>query len=147
TRQRHVAVRLGIGAFQTAQLLAHDASAVILIAERGRERADAAVAGDRRGLQQLADHRVLDVGEDLGKRLGLEVVGVDVDDRKALVAALARLLGGVRQRDAGIELVDAHASVIAERQFHQTSSKHEESFGIMLYSVTTNTSPPRSITV
>ena len=59
--------------------------------------------------------------DDLGKQLVLEVVRIDVDDREVLIAALARLLGGMRKHDAGVELLDPHAPVIAERQFHDIS--------------------------
>src|SRR5215475_2188460 len=112
-------MRFGLGALQPAKRLAHDAAAIVLIAEAGRQGAYATITGNGRCFQQLADNRVLDVLHDLGKRLALEVMRINIDDRKICVAALARLLGGMRERNTGVELVDAHAPVIAERQFHQ----------------------------
>ena len=44
------------------------------------------------------------------KMLDLEVMRIDVDDREILIAALARLLGGMRQHDAGVEFLDLHAA-------------------------------------
>jgi hypothetical protein len=76
-----------------------------------------------------------------GERLALEVVRIDVDDREVLIAAFAGLFGGVRKHDAGVELVDAHAPVIAERQFHEGLP------GGVRYSARTKISPPRSTTL
>src|SRR5215831_3257344 len=101
-------MRFGLRALQPAQRLAHDAAAIVLIAEAGRQGAYATITGNGRCLQQLADDWVLDVLHDLGKRLALEVMRINVDNGKVRVTALTRLLGGMRERDAGVELVDAH---------------------------------------
>ena len=53
----------------------------------------------------VAQHRIVDVFGDLLEGLGLVVVRVDVDDQEVLVLALDRLLGGVAQQRAGVELL------------------------------------------
>ena len=60
---------------------------------------------------------------DLVEGLGLVVVAVDVDDAEILVAALDRLVRGMRQQGGGIELgggevaevvgVDVHRAILS----------------------------------
>ena len=57
---------------------------------------------------QLLDDGIVHVFENLVDRFGLVVMRVDVDDRKILVAALGRLLGGMREKFRGVEFLDRH---------------------------------------
>jgi hypothetical protein len=98
--------------------IARDAAAHVLVADAARHHADALGVAGVRHLGELLHHRVGHVFQDLVERLELVMVRVDVDDRELVVVALLRLLGGVSQHLAGVELVDLHAAVFAEREFH-----------------------------
>ena len=50
----------------------------------------------------VAHHRVLDVGDDLLPRHGLDMVGVDVADEPVLQAAPDRVAPGMREDVAGV---------------------------------------------
>ena len=117
-RQRDVAMHAGFRLLDAAQRIADRAAAHVLIADAARHHADALGVAGVRHLGELLHHRVGHVFQDLVERLELVVMRVDVDDRELIVFALLRLARGVRQRLAGVELVDLHAAVFAERKFH-----------------------------
>ena len=117
-RQRHVAVHAGLGLLDPAQRIARHAAAHVLVADAARHHADALGVAGVRHLGELLHHRVGHVFQDLVERLQLVVVRVDVDDRELVVVALLGLARGMRQHLAGVELVDLHAAVFAEREFH-----------------------------
>ena len=102
-----------------AQLVARDAPADVLVADRAAEHGGAAAALGQ--FDRLpADHRVLDILEHLLVGLALVVVRVHVDDEKVLVVALARLLRGVlevlhRRIVLGGELADFAAGHVHGR--------------------------------
>src|SRR5262245_5405337 len=77
-----------------AQLVARNAPADVLAADGTAEHRGTGAALGRFD-RLAADHRALDVCEDLVVRLALIVVRVHVDDEKILVVALARLPGGM----------------------------------------------------
>ncbi len=110
--QRDVALLAGRGLLHAARRVAHDAPAHVLIADAGRQHADALGAGLPRALRQLLQHRIVHVFENFADRLALVVMRVDVDDWKTLVAALGRLLRRVRQQLGGVEFLDLHAAKI-----------------------------------
>ena len=117
-RQRHVAVHAGLGLLDPAQRIADRAAAHVLVADAARHHADAFGVAGVRHLGELLHHRVGHVFEDFVERFELVVVRVDVDDRELVVVALLGLPRGVRQHLAGVELVDLHAAVVAEREIH-----------------------------
>jgi hypothetical protein len=94
------------------------AAAHVLVADAARHYADALRIAGVRHLGELLHHRVGHVFQDFVERFQLVVVRVDVDDRELVVVALLGLLRGLRQHFSGVELVDLHAAVFAERQFH-----------------------------
>ena len=118
--QGDVAVRGRRDLLDPAAGIAGDASADLLVRAVGRR--DAAT---RRALilGLVADDRILHVLQDLVEGLGLVVVAVDVDDAEILVAALDRLVRGMRQQGGGIELgggevaevvgVDVHRAILS----------------------------------
>ena len=120
-RQRHVAMHAGLGLLDPAQRIARHAAAHVLVADAARHHADALGVAGVRHLGELLHHRVGHVFEDFVEQLQLVVVRVDIDDRELVVVALLGLLGGVGQHLAGVELVDLHAAVFAEREFHAWS--------------------------
>ena len=71
----------------------------------------------------MPNDRILHVLQISVEGLGLVVVAVDVDDAEILVAALDRLLGGMRQQGRGVELgggevakvvgVDVHRAILS----------------------------------
>ena len=67
----------------------------------------------------MAHHRILHVLQDLVERLGLVVVAVDVDDAEILVAALDRLLGGMRQQGRGVELGGGEVAEVVGMDVHR----------------------------
>ena len=121
-RQRHVAVHAGLGLLDPAQRIARDAAAHVLVADAARHDADALGVAGVRHLGELLHHRVGHVLQDFVEQLQLVVMRVDIDDRELVVAALLGLPRGVRQHLAGVELVDLHAAVVAEREFHDACS-------------------------
>ncbi len=86
-----------------ASLVARDAAGHLLIG--AARRGDAAVAHALEP-RLVAQHRVLDVFEDLAERLGLVMVRVDIDDAEILVAALRRLLGRMGEERRRVELLE-----------------------------------------
>jgi hypothetical protein len=105
---------------EVAQPIARDASAHVLVAHHGVE--DARILGVWPGARKrkLLEHGIIEIVEDLRHRLVLVVMRVDVDDRKAVVATLLRLPGGVREQLGGVELLDRHAPEIIGLQFHKS---------------------------
>ncbi len=57
-------------------------------------------------------------GQDLAEVLVLVVMGVDVDDQHVVELALHRLLAGMRQQAAGVQLLDGDASAAISNQIH-----------------------------
>ena len=110
--QRDVALLAGRGLLHAARRVAHHAPAHVLIADAGRQHADALGAGLPRTLRELLQHRIVHVFENFADRLALVVMRVDIDDWKTLVAALGRLLRRVRQQLCGVEFLDLHAAKI-----------------------------------
>jgi hypothetical protein len=108
----------GLGLFDAAERIAGDAPAHVLIADAAGHDVDALGIAGIGALRELAHHGIGHVVEDLVERLELVVVGVDVDDGEILVAAIFRLAGGVREHFSGVEFLDLHATVVAERKFH-----------------------------
>ncbi len=100
-----VAVDVRRHLLELAQLVPGDAAAEILVADLAVHHRGAAgpLARLDRG---AADHRIVDVGEDLLVGLVLVVVRVDVDDQEILVVARPRLLGGVLEVLGDGELVE-----------------------------------------
>jgi hypothetical protein len=103
--ERDVAVHVGLGDGLALAVLVRDAAADALVAQ-----ADVAVEPVGRCADALvhevdrllADHRVLDVADDLLPRHGLDVVGVDVADQHVLEIAPAGVALGMRQDLAGV---------------------------------------------
>ncbi len=121
-RQCDVAVHAGLGFFHAAHRIAHDTAAHVLVADTGRQHADALGIGLPRAAGKLLQHRIIHVFENLADRFAFVVMRVDVDDGKILVAAFGGLLGRVGQQLAGVEFLDLHAAEIAEGKIHCYSS-------------------------
>src|SRR5262249_22936244 len=82
---------------------------------------------------ELAQHVVLHEREKLVQALVLIMMGVDVDDQHVVELALLRLLSGVRQQPAGVELFDRHApSAIGDEVHGVAPALLSNSFGRML---------------
>jgi hypothetical protein len=103
---------------ETAQSVARDAAAHVLVADHGVH--DARVLGvrPRRCGRKLLEHRIVEIVEDFWHRLVLVVMRVDVDDRKAFVATLLGLPGGVREQLGGVEFFDRHAAEVVGLDVH-----------------------------
>ncbi len=67
----------------------------------------------------VAHHRIFDVFGDLLERLGLVVVRVGIDDQEVFVLAHDRLIDGVAQQRAGVELLAGEIAEIAVGQVLQ----------------------------
>ena len=91
-RQRNVALDAGFRFFHAARRIAHDAAAHVLIADAGRQHADAFGAGLPRAARKLLQHRIVHVFEDFVDQLAFVMMRVDVDDREILVAAFSACL-------------------------------------------------------
>jgi hypothetical protein len=120
--QRDVALILaGWRLLQAAQRIARDAAAHILITHHRVH--DAGVLGVRlrAGQRQLAQHRIVEIFENLVQGLIFIVMRIDVDDRELVIAALARLTRRVRQQLRGVEFLHRHAAEIAELEVHGLS--------------------------
>ncbi len=57
-------------------------------------------------MRELPEHVVLHERQELAEVLVLVVMRVDVDDQHVVELALHRLLAGVRQQAAGVQLLD-----------------------------------------
>src|SRR5262249_54664546 len=116
--QRDVALHPGFCLLHAAHRVAHHASAHVLIADAGRQHADALCIGLACAARELLQHGVIHEIENFPDRFAFVVMGIHVNDRKILVAALGRLLGCMSQQLAGVEFLDLHATKIAERKVH-----------------------------
>ena len=118
-RECHVAMhRAGRRLFHLAQRIAHDAPGDFLVADRSGKEAGALLPGERGAARDLLQHGIIEIFEDLRHRLGFVVMRVDVHDRELVVPALLSLALGVGEKLAGIEFLDAHRPVVAQRQVH-----------------------------
>ncbi len=112
-----VAQLAGCGLFRRAQRIAGDAAAHVLEADLARrERLPPLGAA---GQHQVAQHVVLDEGQELVEALVLVMMGIDVGDQHVVEIALMRLLAGVGQEPAGIELLDRHAAAAIGKKIHR----------------------------
>src|SRR5438132_3483114 len=104
------------GLFRGAHRIAGDAAAHILEADLARHQRLAAL--DAAGEDELAQHLVLDQRQKLVEALVLVMVAVDVDDQDVVEAALDRLLAGVGEEPAGVELFERHPPTAIGKKVH-----------------------------
>ena len=121
-RQRDIALHADFRLLHATYRVAHHAAAHILIADSGRQHADALCICLTRAARKLLQHRVVHVVEDLADRFAFVVMRIHVNDGEILVAALGCLLGCMRQQLAGVEFLDLHAPKVAEREIHDYCS-------------------------
>jgi hypothetical protein len=109
-------VRRGRNLLEPAPRIAGDAPSEFLIRAVGRANSAA-----RHPLIPgfVAQDRILHVLQDLVERLGLVMVAVDVDDQEILVAALDRLLRGMRKQGTGVEFCGGEIAEVAGVNVHR----------------------------
>ena len=73
-------------------------------------------------LGELLEHLVFHERQDLAEVLVLVVVRIDVDDHHVVELALHRLLAGVRQQPAGVQLFDGYAPAAISNKVHDVFS-------------------------
>ena len=114
--QFDVANLAGCGLFRRAQRIAGDTAAHVLETDLARRQRLPPLGAA--GQHEVAQHVVLDEGQKLVEALVLVVVEIDVGDQNVVEIALMRLLAGVRQEPAGIELLDRHAAAAIGKKIH-----------------------------
>ena len=97
--------------------VARDAAAHVLVADVLHGQCAAAALGDALH-GELLEHVVFHIGQELAVVLALVVMRVDVDDQHVVELALHRLLAGVRQQPAGVQLLDGYASAAIRNKVH-----------------------------
>src|SRR5262249_40714336 len=76
------------------------------------------------GEHELAQDVVLHERQEFVDRLVLVVMGVDVDDQHVVELALLRLLSGMGEQAAGVELFDRHAPSAVGDEVHGVSPEY-----------------------
>ena len=104
------------GLLRRAQRIARDAPAHVLEADLARHQRLAALGAA--GEHELAQHLVLDERQEFVVALVLVVVRIDVGDQDVVEVALVRLLAGMRQQAAGVELFDGDAPAAIGEKVH-----------------------------
>src|SRR5262245_27884774 len=100
--------------------IARHAAAQVLVTDIGLHHA-AAAAFAQRGQGELPEDVVFHVGNELAEVLVLVVMRIDVDDQHVIELALDRLLAGVGQQAAGVQLLHWNASAAISNQVHDVS--------------------------
>jgi hypothetical protein len=109
-----------VGLLGRAHGITRHAAAHVLVADVGVHHAAAAALSQRRQAE-LPEYVVLHVGDELAEVLVLVVMRVDIDDENVVELAPDRLLAGMRQQAAGVQLLDWDASAAIRNQIHDVS--------------------------
>ena len=105
-----------------AHRIARHAAAHVLVADRLRREGAAAPRAGAGRLRELLEHFIFHERQDVGEVLVLVVVRVDVDDHDVVELALHRLLAGVGEQPAGVQLIDCDASATICNKVHDVFS-------------------------
>ena len=103
---------------RAAHRIARHAAAHVLVADGLRREGAAAARLVRPDMRELLEHVVFHERQDVVEVLVLVVVRIDVDDQHVVELALHRLLAGVSQQPAGVQLFDRYASAAISNKVH-----------------------------
>src|SRR5262249_31220753 len=117
--QFDVSELVGARLLRRAHRIASDTAAHILEADLTRHQGLPPLGAA--GEDELPEHLILDQRQEVVEALVLVVVPVHVDNQEVVEMALHRLLAGVREQPAGIELFERDAAAAIGKEVHGVS--------------------------
>ena len=86
------------------------------------------VTDEVHGRPDVAEHLVLHIGQDFREMLVLVMMRVHVDDQHVVEVASMRLLAGIGEKAAGVQLLDRYAPAAISDEFHAGLLRSSKSF-------------------